>query len=176
MIVGFGDFFHPVAEQPFGMLDAALQVTDGIDRPQVDPQGHHGQGDLRRNAGNDHLGAHQPGRVHRLHQMVGHPRVDGGDPGMSMTIDLGPVGPDRQQQVLGQLPGPLGIDLADDRQQQHPFAERQHRGGKFPDRLLLQGLDGPLAGVDIGVDGQRDIEKGKLHQREEGPIISSGWS
>ena len=69
-----------VAEQPLGLLEAALQVTDGVHLAQVHPDGHQGLGDLRRQPGDDDAGTHQPGRVDGLHEVVGDRLVDVGTP------------------------------------------------------------------------------------------------
>ena len=49
-----------VAEQPLGLLEAALQVTDGVHLAQVDPDRHQRLGDRRGQPGDDDAGAHQP--------------------------------------------------------------------------------------------------------------------
>src|SRR5215218_6512730 len=56
----------PEPQVALGLLDAALQVADGVHLPEVDPDRHQGLGDLRREAGDDHAGPHQPGGLHGL--------------------------------------------------------------------------------------------------------------
>src|SRR6478735_7177355 len=67
---------HLVPQDTFGLLDAALQITHGADLAQIHPDRHQGLRDLRRQARHDDARAHQPGRIHGLHQVVGHRLVD----------------------------------------------------------------------------------------------------
>ena len=48
-----------VAEQALGLLEAALQVTDGVDLAEVHPDGHQRLGDRRGQSGDDDARAHQ---------------------------------------------------------------------------------------------------------------------
>ena len=81
-------------------------------------------------------GAHQPGGLHGLHQVVGHGGVDLRDTGDVDDRHLGPVGPDGPKELLGELAGALAVQDANDGQDQQSFAHLQHRGGQFPDGLL----------------------------------------
>ena len=78
-----------------------------------------------------------------LHQVVGHGDVDRRDPRDVDDHDLRAAGLDRGQQLL-QLPCPLRVEHADDRQDQQPLLHLEHRGGKLVDRFLLL-ADDPLA-------------------------------
>src|SRR3954451_25004936 len=91
-----------VPEQPLGLLDAALEVADGVDLGEVDAERDQRLGDLRREAGDDHAGAHQPGGVDRLHEVVGDRGVDGRDAGDVDHDHAGAVGPDAAEQLLGE--------------------------------------------------------------------------
>ena len=51
-----------------------------------------GAGDFLK--GDDDAGAHQPGRIHRLDEVIGHRLVDVGDTGDVHDDDLGAMGPD----------------------------------------------------------------------------------
>ena len=71
--------------------------------------------DFRRQAGDDHGRAEQPRRLDRLHEVVGDVRVHRRHTGDVDHDHLRAVGPDRPQQLLGQLARALRIDDADDR-------------------------------------------------------------
>jgi len=92
-------------------------------------------------------GAHQSGRVDRLDEVVRHRRVDRRHTGDVDDDDLGPVVADRAQQLLGELPGTLPVQDADDRQDQQPLAHLQHRGRQLADGFLLL-ADNTLALLD----------------------------
>src|SRR5918995_4626160 len=62
---------HLVAQQPLRFLDAALEVADRVDLGEVDADGDEGLGNLGGEAGDDHAGAHEPGRLDGLHEVVG---------------------------------------------------------------------------------------------------------
>ena len=88
--------------------------------------------------------------------------VDVGRAGDVDDHDLGAVGADAGEQLLGELAGPLAVEHADDRQDQQPLAHRQHRGGQLPDGVLLL-PDDPLALVDeADRDGVGDPVGGRL--------------
>ena len=51
---------HLVAEQSLRLFDAALQVAHGVHLGKINPDGDQCQGDLRRKAGDDDAGSHEP--------------------------------------------------------------------------------------------------------------------
>ena len=65
-----------LAEVPLGQLDAALEVAGGDDEREVDADRHERLGDLGREAGDDHLGAHHARAGDRADQLVGRHGVD----------------------------------------------------------------------------------------------------
>ena len=81
--------------------------------------------------------AHQPRRLDRLHEVVRHRRVDRRHAGDVDHDDLGAVGADAAQQLLGELAGALPVEHADDRQDQQPLADLEDRRRELADRLLL---------------------------------------
>lgn len=91
------------AELALGLFDTALQVADGPHLAQVDTDGHQRLGDLRGQAGDDHLGAHQPRRVDGPHQRVRDSLVDVRDARDVHDHHLGSVAADATEQLFGQL-------------------------------------------------------------------------
>ena len=89
-----------------------------------------------------------------------------GTPVMSMTTTLRAVGADAAQELLGELAGALAVEHADDRQDQQPLADLQHRRRELADRLLLladdalalldeadrHGVGDPVGGRLVGVE------------------------
>ena len=67
--------------------------------------------------------------------------------------------PDRLQQAIGELLGPIGIEQPDDRQDQQPVSHLQRRRGKFADGLLLT-QNGLLAIGHHRIDDDTEIEEG----------------
>src|SRR5207249_6443239 len=55
--------------------------------------------------------------------------------------DLGTVSPNAPQQLFSQLPGTLGIDHPDYRQNEQAFADLEYGRGEFPDGFLLLAND-----------------------------------
>lgn len=148
-------------------LDAALQVADGDDAPEVDAEGDDGLRDLRRDAGNDHMRAHEARRLHRLHHVVRDLRIHRLHAGDVDDHRLRPVAADRAQQLLGELARALGIENADDRHDEQPLPQRQHRRRQLLVDLLLLLADRGFAGGDVGVDAEPDIEEDELQKRQE---------
>src|ERR687894_405939 len=138
---------HLVAEQLLRHLDATLEVADRVHLRQIDADRHERQGDLGREAGDDHARAHQAGGVDRLHEVVGHGRVDLGHAGDVDDDDLGAVGADGAEELLGELPGALAVEGTDDRQDHEPLAHLQHGRRQLADGLLLL-ADDALALLD----------------------------
>ena len=73
--------------------------------------------------------------------MIRHGGVHSRDTGDVNYDDLGAVGPNAPQQLFGQLPGTLGIDHTDDRQDEQALADLEHGRGEFPDGFLLLAND-----------------------------------
>src|SRR4029077_19915204 len=103
------------------------QVADRGHFGQVHADGDQRLGDFGGEAGDDDGGAQEPRRFDRLHQVVRDVRVHGGPTGAVDDDDFRAVGADGSQQLLGELPGALGVDDADDGQNEEPFANLKHR-------------------------------------------------
>src|SRR4051812_26360271 len=80
-----------VAEQALGLLEAALKISDGAHRPEIDAEVDERLRDARRQPGEDRACAHQPRRLNGLHEMVGDGHVDGRDTRDVDDDDLGAV-------------------------------------------------------------------------------------
>ena len=94
--------------------------------------------------------------------MVGHGAVDRRDAGDVDHHDRGAVVPDRPQELLGELAGALGVEHADDRQDEQALAQLEDRRGQLPHGLLLV-VDDPLALLDEAhPDRHRDSVGGGL--------------
>ena len=118
--------------------------------------------DFRGQAGDDDAGAHQPGCVDGLDQVVRDGLVDLRDAGDVDDHDLGAVGADPAEQLFGELLGALGVQDPDDGQDQQPFPDLQHRGGQFAQGVLLL-PDDPFAFFDeADRDGVRDAVRGRF--------------
>src|SRR3954449_6783572 len=126
-----------VSQQPLGLLDSALEVAYRRHLAEVHTDSDKRLRDLRREARDDHAGAHQPGRLDRLDQVVRDGRVDCRDAGDVDDDDLGAVGPDAAQQLLGDLPRALRVEHADDRQDEQALAHLKDRCRELADGLLL---------------------------------------
>ena len=85
-----------------------------------------------------------------------------GTPVMSMTTTLARWVRIAAQQLVGQLLRPLGVEDADDRQDEQPFADLQHGGRELPQGVLLL-ADDPFALLDeADRDGVGDAVRGRL--------------
>src|SRR5919204_1470427 len=69
---------HLVAKQALRLLDASLEVADGVHLAQVHADRDQGLRDLRGEARDDHAGAHEARRLDRLDEVVRHRGVDRG--------------------------------------------------------------------------------------------------
>src|SRR5256885_13518837 len=137
----FAGHVDHVAELAFGLLDAALEIADRIHLAQIHADGDERLRDFGRQTGDDDAGAHEPRRFDRLHQVIGHRRVNGGYTGNVDDHHFGAVLADTTQQLFGQLARALSVNDADDRQNQQTLANLEHRRGKFADRFLLLSND-----------------------------------
>src|SRR4029450_12473758 len=133
-----------VAQEPLGLFDTALEVADGVHLAEVDTDVDECLGDLGRQAGDDDDRPEEARGLDRLDQVVRDGRVDVGDAGDIQHDDLGPVGPDAAQELLGELARALRVDDADDRQDEQTLADLEHRSRQLANRLLLL-RDAPLA-------------------------------
>src|SRR5947209_9720402 len=145
-----------VPQQPLGLFDAALEVADRVHLPQVHSDVNKGLGDLGRQTGDDNGRAEQPRGLDGLDQMVGHGRVDVGHARDVQHDDLGAVGPDAAEQLLGQLPRALGIDDADDGDDEQALANLEDRGRQLTDRFLLLAADALALLDETAGDRDRD--------------------
>src|SRR5829696_3683893 len=151
-----------VAQDPLGLLDAALEVADRVDLAELDAERDEGLGDLGGEARDDHVRAHQARRVDGLDQVVGHRGVDRRDAGDVDHDHLRAVRADAPQQLLRELAGALAVEDADDRQDQEPLADLQHRRGELSDRLLLLADDALALLDEVDRHGVRDPVRGGL--------------
>src|SRR5262249_47860326 len=130
-----------VAQEPLGLLDAALQVADSVHLAHVDADVDQRLGNLSRQTGHDDRGAQESRGLHRLNQMVRHTGVHRRDARDVDHDDLGAVDPNAAEQLLRELTRALGVDDADDRKDQQSLAHGQHRSGELTDRFLLLAND-----------------------------------
>src|SRR5688572_11734028 len=82
---------------------------------EVDSEMHDGLRDLRANAADDALGAHQPGGRHRLQEVLRHERVDRGHPGDVENGVRGAGLDDLLEQVLHHGLGARAVEGSDHR-------------------------------------------------------------
>src|SRR5918994_7186832 len=132
------------SEQPLGFLEPTLEVTHRAHLAQVDAEVDERLRDLGREPRDDGARAHQSRRLHGLHEVVGNGEVDGRDSSDVKPHDARTFCLDRAEKLLGELPGPLEAQHADERKHDEPVPHLQHRGGELADRLLLL-TDHPLA-------------------------------
>src|SRR6184192_2071715 len=128
---------HAVPQNPLGVFESPLEVADGVQLRELDAERDERLGDFRAEAGHDHVGAHEPRCGHRLQQVIRHLRVDRRHPRDVHDDDLRAVRAYRAKQALGDEPRALGVDDADDREQQQALADLEHRRRELPDGLLL---------------------------------------
>ena len=112
---------------------------------QLDAQMHDGLRDLRADAADDAVGAHQPGRRHGLEEMLGHQGVDGGYAGDVDDGDAAPGLDDALEQALHHDLRARAVERADEGQREDTLPELDDRRGQLEHLLLLAG-DDPLAG------------------------------
>src|SRR5437867_4981123 len=158
-----------IAEQALGLFDTALEIADRIHLPQVYPDINKGLGDFGRQTRHDHDRAEKPGGLDGLDEVVGHGGVDVRHARDVEHDDFGAVGPYAAEQLLGQLTRALGIDDADDRQDEQALPDLEHGGRQLADRLLLL-ADDALALLNEP-DGDRDRDAvGGGFVRVEDPV------
>src|SRR5215208_6412062 len=150
-----------VPQDALGLLDAALQVADGVDLAVLDPERDEGLGDLGGEARDDHVRAHQARGVDGLHEVVGDRGVDRGNARDVDDDDLRAVRADATQQLLRELAGALAVEHADDRQDQQPLTDLEHRCGELPDRLLLLADDALALLHEVDRHGVGDPVRGR---------------
>src|SRR3954447_16486253 len=130
--------------------DGVGQAGLGRDVLQVQPEVHDRLRDLRPDAGDDAVGAHQAGGGDGLEQVLGDERVDRRDAGdvddrqRRVRLD------DLLEQALHHDLRARGVQRADQRQRDHPLPELDHRRGELH-QLLLLALDDLLARAQEGL-------------------------
>ena len=90
---------------------------------QLQAEMHDGLGDLRPDAAEDAVGAHQPRRGNRLDQMLRDQRIDRRHAGDVDDGDLGTGSDDALQQAFHDDLGPRAVERADQRQRQDAVPE-----------------------------------------------------
>ena len=119
-------------------------------RPSSTPEVDDGLRDLRPDAADDAVGAHQPGGRDRLDQMLRHQRVDGRHAGDVDDGDLGAGVDDALQQVLHHHLRARAVERADQRQREDAVPELDDRRRQLQQFLLLARDDllaGPLVAL-----------------------------
>ena len=126
----------------------------GGDVAELDAERDDGLGDLRADAGDDALGAHQPGGHHGLQDVLGDLGVHRRDAG-DVDDRVRRAGVDqRLQQPLHHHLGAGRVQRADQRHRDDAVPELHHRGGQLEQLLGLVG-DQLLAGPDVAVEGEQ---------------------
>src|SRR6266513_5159377 len=157
---------HAVSQNPLGLLAASLAVAAGVQLRELDAERDERLRDFRAEAGHDHVGAHEPRCSDRLQQVIRNLRVDRRHPRDVHDDDLRTVRAYRAKQALGDEPCALGVDDADDREQQQTLADLEYRRRELPDGLLLL-PDDALALEHEDVDNEADVEERDLLERHE---------
>ena len=132
---------------------------------------HDGLGDLRADAADDAVGAHQARRRHGFDQVLRHQGIDRRHPGDVDDRDLGARGDDLLQQALHDGLGASAVERPDQRQRQNAIPQPDHRGRQF-EQLVLLAADHLLAAllVELGREEAELVEQrrdrpGRLGQR-----------
>src|SRR3989338_10767910 len=126
-----------VSKEPFGLLDASLQIADGVHFSQVDPDRDERLSNFGRQTRDNHSGSEQSRGFDSLHQVVCNIRVHRLNTGDVDNDNLGAICPDTPEQLLRELPGALRINDTDDREDEQTLANLQNGSRQFADRLLL---------------------------------------
>jgi hypothetical protein len=145
----------------------------GDDVAELDAQGDDRLRDLRPDPGHDALGAHQPGRHHRLEQVLGDLGVHRGHAGDVDDRVRGTGVHQGLQQLLHDHLGARGVERADQRDADHPVPQLDHRGGQL-EQLLGLGADDLLPGGRVGVDREHAEVVDQPAQREVGRDVGGG--
>jgi hypothetical protein len=98
---------------------------------------YHCLGDLRADAADDAVGAHEPSGGDSFEEVLGDECVDGWNAGNVDYGDVSFVPDDTVQQVFHHDLGASGIQRADQRQRQDPLPQFDHRCRKLRDLGLL---------------------------------------
>ena len=116
---------------------------------QLDAEMHHGLRDLRPDAADDAVGAHQPRGGDGLQQMLGGQRIDRGHAGDVDDGDFRFGIDDGLQQVFHHHLGALAVQRADQRQRQDAVPQLDDRRRQFGDLALLADDDFLAALLEI---------------------------
>src|SRR5258706_471625 len=133
----------------------ADHVRDRAERP-------HREGVDDVEAGDDDVRAHEARGVDRLHEVVRDRRVDGRDARDVDDDDLGAVGADAAEELLGELPGALRVDDADDGKDEEPVADLKDGRRQLADGFLLLADDALALLHEADGDRVRDSVRGGL--------------
>src|SRR5690348_5445353 len=132
----------------------------GGDVAQLDAQMHDGLGDLRANAADDAVGAHEARRGHRLEQVLRGEGVDGRDAGDVEDRHLGPGLDDALEERLHDDLGPGAVERADHGQRENALPQLHHGGGELQHILLLAEDDlFPALLIDLGREQPQAVEQ-----------------
>ena len=128
---------HFVAAAPQSYGESIRQRGLGGDFRQIDAQMNDGLRDLRTDAADQAIGAHQTRRGHGLQQVLRHQRIHHRDAG---DIDDGEIRArldDRFQQILHHHLRSRAVQRSDQRQRQNVLPQPHHGSGKLQQFLLL---------------------------------------
>src|SRR5579883_2817798 len=126
-----------------GLADALQRQREGVshrrlrDDVELHAEMDEGLGDLRADAADDAVRAHEARGRDRLEQMLRHHRVDRGHARDVDDRDLGARADDPLQEALHHHLGPRAIQGADQGKGEDSFPELHHRGGQLQHLLAL---------------------------------------
>src|SRR5665213_349231 len=107
------------------------------DDVELDAEMNHGLGDLRTDAADDAIGAHEARRRRRFQKMLRRQGIDRRHAGNVDDGDLGAFGDDRLEQIFHHDLGPLAVERTDDRQGEDAFPQFYDRRREFQNLALL---------------------------------------
>src|SRR5918998_342066 len=118
-------FARSVTHHALSFLQPTLEVSDGLDRAQVDIEVDECLSDPRGKSGHYDAGTHESGCFDRLEEMVRDRQVDRGDARYVDHDNLRTVLLDRAEELFGELARPLRVEDADDGKDEQPLAHLQ---------------------------------------------------
>src|SRR5262249_29205683 len=142
----------PQPRPPQRNREGACERRLGDHVPQLDPEVDDGLRDLRPDAADDALRAHEPGRGHGLQQMLGHQGVDGRHAGDVDDRDARAGVDDLLEQGLHHDLRPCAVERADERQGEDTVPQLDHRCRQL-EHLLLLARDDLLATLLVHLGG-----------------------